>query len=516
MLFNSPEFIVLFLPITLGFAYLLAAKMSRRAAVAWMVVASCFFYAWFSAKLLALLFLSIVFNFALGSMLSASRRRQQTPALTWLVIGIVANLSVLAYFKYANFFIENVNFAFNQQYVWHAVLLPIGISFFTFQKIGFLVDAYRGEAEDYDFLNFCLFVMYFPQLIAGPIVHHKDLIPQFKDPRAFRFSSSDFSAGMSLFALGLVKKVFVADGMAVMSDAVFTAANTGGGLGPMDAWTGALAFTFQIYFDFSGYSDMAIGLALMSGIRLPSNFNSPYQAESIVEFWRRWHMTLSRFMRDYIYVPLGGNRLGKARRFCNLMLTMLIGGLWHGAAWTFVAWGGLHGVFLILNHGWGAVSKKWGAQWLSGRLGRWGGRVLTFLVVVIAWVFFRAESFSAAWEVCLAMTGLRHPAAASAGVVDMPPFARLGLFLGLLLWVWCVPNASILLQRFRPVLEQLPKTRIPTLFQHVFHRLRLVDAAGEVTLGTTAGAIAGILVLSVLIYQSVRGVALQQFIYFQF
>ena len=286
-------------------------------------------------------------------------------------------------------------------------MLPLGISFFTFQKIAYLVDAYRGEVRAGGFLSFALFVTFFPQLIAGPIVHHSEVIPQFGQKSTYRPNLDNLSMGIGIFVLGLAKKTVLADSIATYATPVFRAAQAGADPTLFEAWGGALAYTFQLYFDFSGYSDMAIGLALMFNIRLPINFNSPYKATNIIDFWRRWHITLSRFLRDYLYIPLGGNRHGVARRYANLMLTMLLGGLWHGAGWTFIVWGGLHGIFLVINHFWHALGV--GSATTSGaRPGSDGSaaRTITFLAVMVAWVFFRAEDFDAATRILAGMAGL--------------------------------------------------------------------------------------------------------------
>ena len=287
------------------------------------------------------------------------------------------------------------------------IVLPLAISFFTLQQITYLVDANSGETKEYNFLHYCLFVTFFPQLIAGPIVHHREMLPQFEQSSAYRFVQSNFASGTAIFLLGLFKKVVLADGVAVYATPVFNAAEAGAVLTFFEAWTGATAYTFQLYFDFSGYSDMAIGIARMFNINLPLNFNSPYKAVNITEFWRRWHMTLSRFLRDYLYIPLGGNRKGKTRRHVNLMITMLLGGLWHGAGWTFVAWGALHGFYLVVNHSWHALRRALNpnprSYGIAGQALAW---LITMNAVVVAWVFFRAESFNGAIAILEGMAGM--------------------------------------------------------------------------------------------------------------
>lgn len=403
MLFNSYFFILVFLPVTLLVFFALGRNGGRRVAVGWLVAASLFFYGWWNPAYLGLIIASILFNYSVGTILGNERRRPTTRKGA-LMVGIAANLAVLAYYKYANFFFQNLNAAMGTGYDLTGIILPLGISFFTFTQIAFLVDAYRGEAREYNFLHYALFVTYFPHLIAGPVLHHKEMMPQFGHASIFRFDALNFSAGLTYFVLGLFKKVVIADSIAGFASPVFAAAATGASLSMLDAWGGALAYTFQLYFDFSGYSDMAIGLALMMGVRLPLNFDSPYKAVNIIDFWRRWHMTLSRFLRDYLYIPLGGSRHGNGRRYANLMATMLLGGLWHGAGWTFIVWGALHGGYLVINHAWHFVRRKLGHDL---KRSTWWGRglatLVTFLAVVVGWVFFRADSFSTAERMLSAM-----------------------------------------------------------------------------------------------------------------
>lgn len=396
MLFNSYFFILVFLPVTLLVFFALGRNGDRRVAIGWLVAASLFFYGWWNPAYLGLIVASILFNYSVGTVLGSEKRSPATRRGA-LIFGVTTNLAILAYYKYANFFLENLNTTLGTGYGVPDIVLPLGISFFTFTQIAFLADAYRGEVREYNFLHYSLFVTYFPHLIAGPVLHHKEMMPQFGHANIFRFDTLNFSAGLTYFVLGLFKKVILADGIASFSSPVFAAAAEGQLLTSLDAWGGALSYTFQLYFDFSGYSDMAIGLALMMGIRLPLNFDSPYKAVNIIEFWRRWHMTLSRFLRDYLYIALGGSRKGVVRRYGNLMATMLLGGLWHGAGWTFVIWGGLHGFFLMVNHGWQGLRRQLGHDLKSST---WWGRglsvLLTFLVVVIGWVYFRSDRLETA------------------------------------------------------------------------------------------------------------------------
>ncbi len=406
MLFNSFEFIFVFLPVVLAVFYFLVHRGQQSTALYWLVLASLFFYGWWRPVYLWLIVGSVLFNYAIGNVLTSktlSRRVRRTA----LWFGVAANLASIGYFKYANFFVENVNALLGTSYHLDTILLPLAISFFTFQQIAYLVDAWRGETEEHNFRNYALFVTFFPQLIAGPIVHHKEMLPQFMQRDASHFSSSNLIVGLSIFAIGLFKKVVIADGVAPYSDAVFGMAKAGETIHLLEAWTGAIAYTLQLYFDFSGYSDMAIGIARMFGIRLPVNFNSPYKALNIIDFWRRWHMTLSRFLRDYLYFALGGNRKGPTRRHINLMTTMLLGGLWHGAGWTFVIWGGLHGIYLIINHAWRGLRQKLGYDLSRSTLpGRLAARTITLLAVIVAWVYFRAEDLASAHNILAGMAGL--------------------------------------------------------------------------------------------------------------
>jgi D-alanyl-lipoteichoic acid acyltransferase DltB (MBOAT superfamily) len=401
MLFNSYEFIFLFLPITLIIFFSIGGKGHHRIAIAWLVGASLFFYAWWNPAYLGLMLISILFNYAIGVAL-ANKAHKLT-----LTFGIAVNLLLLGYFKYANFFVDNLNQLTGTNYHLETILLPLAISFFTFQQITYLVDAYKGETKEYKFLHYCLFVTFFPQLIAGPIVHHREMLPQFAKNCIYKLNHEHLAVGLTIFFLGLFKKLILADGIAIYATPVFAAAEQGVALTFFEAWGGALAYTFQLYFDFSGYSDMAIGIARMFGVRLPLNFHSPYKAVNIIEFWRRWHITLSRFLRDYLYIPLGGSRKGKVRRYLNLMITMLLGGLWHGAGWTFVVWGALHGFYLMMNHAWHTVRRALGHDLShSSCWGRGLSQLITFIAIVVAWVFFRAESFDAAINILSGMIGI--------------------------------------------------------------------------------------------------------------
>lgn len=474
MLFNSYGFIFIFLPIVLvGFFGL--ARIGNLYATAWLALASIFFYGYWNPIYIGLLLISIICNYAFATWLSKIGARQATSnKQNLLIFAIAANLALLAYYKYANFFVSSISDVVGSSWRVGEIVLPLGISFFTFTQIAFLVDTYQGKVKEQNFIRYLLFVTYFPHLIAGPVLHHKEMMPQFARPSTFSFDRNTFALGVTIFVLGLAKKVLLADSLAEFPGPIFAALASGGQPAVFEAWIGALSYTLQLYFDFSGYSDMAIGLSLMFNVRLPLNFNSPYKAASIIEFWRRWHMTLSRFLRDYLYIPLGGSRNGKVRRYLNLAATMLLGGLWHGAAWTFVIWGGLHGIYLVINHAWRALKQKlgWGD---GGLILRIFSIALTFLAVVVAWVFFRADSYASALTMLSGMFGQHgwsvsesvwqqlhatHPqwldGVAMNGLTPLskvnPDRALILIILGLLM-VWCLPNVQQLMRRFQPVLE---------------------------------------------------------------
>lgn len=457
MLFNSYTFLFIYLPIVL-FGFFLIGRYNRTAGAAWLLVASVVFYGLWSVKYVPLLLGSIIFNYAVGRQISLCVNSEQHGRARWLLrFGVISNLSLLGYYKYANFFIASTGALLGEAWSIDHIILPIGISFFTFTQIAFLVDARRGEVNEPNLIHYGLFVTYFPHLIAGPVLHHKEMMPQFADKRTYSPQWATLAPGIAIFTIGLFKKVVIADGIAPYASPVFAAASTGSALSMLEAWGGALAFSFQLYFDFSAYCDMAIGLSLLFGVRLPLNFNSPYKATNIIDFWRRWHITLSRFLRDYLYVPLGGNRKGRWRRHQNLFLTMLLGGLWHGAGWTFVAWGALHGLYLMINHAWRNLRERLGHDLqTSSAAGRWVSTGVTFMAVVVAWVFFRADNFTAAIHMLHAMAGM------GAGLVgDFNAYSHLSsapakLALSLLLCaalVWLFPNSQEILAQYQPALE---------------------------------------------------------------
>ena len=463
MLFNSYIFIFLFLPVTLIGYFSLGKFHLVKAAKIWLLLTSLFFYGYWNPPYLLLMIASIVFNHQMGNAIASVKlKSQRAKLLLW--IGISINLASICYYKYANFFLSSVNVIFKSNFIFNEILLPLAISFYTFTQLAYLVDAYRGETKEnkYDIITYSLFVAFFPQLIAGPILRHDELIPQLDKLKKYLFSHKNFAYGITLFSLGLSKKVLIADNI---SPWVATAFNNINDLTFIEAWVGALSYTFQLYFDFSGYSDMAIGLGLMFNIKLPINFNSPYKATSISDFWRRWHITLSNFLRDYLYIPLGGSRKGELRRYTNLITTMLLGGLWHGAGWTFVLWGGLHGVYLSINHWWRKLKTPF-PTWFA-----WG---ITFLAVVFSWVLFRAIVLEDGLKMIAIMTGFYGiilPGEPSGKLAILSNFgiqlqrwtnlnylpvlggskllAILSL-IGLTCWVKLLPNTQEVMQRMQP------------------------------------------------------------------
>ncbi|HEX4112567.1 MAG TPA: MBOAT family protein [Stellaceae bacterium] len=407
MLFNSDVFLFEFLPAVLVGFFLIRRIAGARAAQILLAVSSVAFYAWSGWDLLVPLFASILVNFAVGRALSRSIPYRRATHLL-LALGICFDLGLLGYFKYADFVAANLQ-AIGFHLAAPSVVLPLGISFYTFTQIAFLVDAARREAKEYDLPRYILFVTFFPHLIAGPIIHHKEMMPQFAPEKLAERKFELLPEALMLFAIGLAKKVLLADGFAELARPVFAAAAAHAPPDLIAAWGATLCYTFQIYFDFSGYSDMALGLALMFGIRLPINFLSPYKSTSIIEFWRHWHMTLSRFLRDYLYFPLGGNRKGTFRRYANLMAVMTIGGLWHGAGWTFVFWGALHGLYLLVNHAWRTLAHRG----LVATPPIPAGRALTFVCVALAWVLFRSDNLEVARSMYAGLFGLNGIAIAA-------------------------------------------------------------------------------------------------------
>ncbi len=402
MLFSSYEFIFLYLPIVFFVFLGLAKYCGQRMATFWLVIASFFFYGWWDYRYVPLLFCSICFNYLAGGQIHKGDARKG-----WLIFGVVGNLLLLGYFKYTGFFLETLNGAAG--YVVFDIphiILPLGISFFTFTQTAYLVEEYRSEAAPHSFLTYCEFVTIFPHLIAGPIIHHRDMLPQFTDAKNFAVNHKNIAYGITIFTMGLFKKTVIADYLSPWVGEVFSRADS---LTFLEAWIGAVSYTFQLYFDFSGYSEMAIGLGLMFNLRFPVNFNSPYQACSVIDFWRRWHMTLGLWVKDYLYIPMGGNRAGEIGKMRNLFVSMILIGLWHGAGWTFVLWGGIHGILLMVNHQWRRLDIH------LPKVLNWS---LTFLCVTVCWVLFRADNFHEAAAVLSAMADIGNIVLPQGGIYE--------------------------------------------------------------------------------------------------
>ena len=474
MLFSSWQFIFVFLPIAVAgfFAIPARAQVVRKW---WLLATSLFFYGWWKVEYIPLLLFSIGFNYAIAE--GINRWRGRPAARAAIIAGVAINLLLLGYYKYTNFILDAFGRASGHPFARLDIMLPLAISFFTFTQIGYLVDVWRDQRLHYRPLDYAVFVVFFPHLIAGPIVRHWEIIPQFAD-KPLKANRTDMGAGIAMFLLGLCKKVLLADPASRFADTVYGAVEAGTMITWFDAWLGTIAYAMQIYFDFSGYSDMAIGLARMFGMKFPCNFESPYKAKNIIEFWRRWHITLQRFLREYLYFPLGGNRCGKARHLLHIMITMVVSGLWHGAGWTFLVWGALHGAYLITAHLWRRFREACG--W---RFTHWSYRgacvIVTFIAVMYAWVFFRAKTLPQACRVVASMMGA-NGFTIPEGVNDPkrepgPLLQKIGfrfteqnladnfykpgmrLMAALLLIVFVMPNAQQLLRATGPVLEPVAR-----------------------------------------------------------
>ncbi|WP_374650415.1 MBOAT family protein [Dongia sp.] len=497
MLFNSYPFMFAFLPVTLALFFLLGRIATRDVAIGFLTLASIFFYAWWNWIYILLILAEIVFSFLVGRQLERTDLGDRRRRLI-LTGAIAAILVVLGYFKYANFFLGIVNDLSGTELTLGLIILPLGISFHTFQQIAYLVDAYSRSARHYRFADFCLFVTFFPQLVAGPIVHHNEAIPQIRADGFLRPRSINLLVGVSLFGLGLFKKTVIADTLAQVANPAFAAAQSGADLTLVEAWMGALAYSLQLYFDFSGYSDMAIGLARMFNIRFPANFHSPYKAVNIADFWRRWHMTLSRFLRDYLYIPMGGNRRGPSRQMLNLFLTMLLGGLWHGAGWTFIIWGALHGIFLAIQRLWSGFAKNRGFT-----LPRPVGWFITALCVMAAWVYFRAPDIGTAHSVLASLIGangfgLKAPNLSGLPLDGWPVILLAGLVATL------APNSTEIFRRYAPTLKLVTLTR-----RHLGRFERRLEWRPVTAWALVAGLVATAGAVAILGWQS-------EFLYFQF
>ena len=537
MLFNSAIFLTGFLPVVLLGFFILTGAGRQRLAAAWLTLASLVFYGWWNPQYIPLLAGSMIFNYLVGGYLMRSR----SPVV--LVLGVASNILLLGYYKYTGFLFDTISQAFGEQWTISEIILPLAISFFTFQQIAYLSDAYDGAVVEHDFLNYCLFITFFPHLIAGPITHHREMLEQFRDPRNFRPRLDNISVGATLFLLGLAKKVLIADFLGSKATPMFGAVAEGMAPSLLDAWSGALSYTLQIYFDFSGYTDMAIGLGLLFGISLPANFDSPFKARNVIEFWSRWHMTLTRFLTAYVYNPIvlrvtrarmtagkAAPRRGRMSMSAFLalvayptVLTMFISGVWHGAGWTFVVFGLLHGFYLVVAHGWRALKVRQGWQLDSDHpLHRGAAVLLTFLCVVVAMVFFRAADVPTALRILSGMGGLNglavDPVSAELPVVSFLigsfgiPVQPLEVFstnltalIGVLMaFVWTLPNTQEWMQQYRTALNWRPRQ------SWLERRLPFITWRPVPALGVAVG-IVGFFALAM-----AMSAAPTEFLYFQF
>ncbi len=446
MVFSSYIFIFAFLPVVLIGYYTLSGLKSSGYQRLFLIAASLFFYGFYNVKYLILIIASIVINYLLSLEIQKGKRPLNK---IFLATGVLFNVCLLGYFKYYDFFFQNVNAIFKTDFAMRNIILPLGISFFTFQQLSFLVSVYKGEEKVSELSDYVLFVTFFPQLVAGPIVLYSEMIPQFADKSRRFFNAENFSGGLYLFSMGLFKKAVIADTLAGFADNGFGMSDIGLAAG----WAISLSYTLQLYFDFSGYSDMAIGLGKLFNINIPLNFLSPYKSKSISEFWRKWHITLGRALSTYIYKPLGGNRNGVTRTCINLFITFFVSGLWHGAAWTFVLWGVMHGVFSVTERLIGENKLK--------RIPNFIRIFATFLIVNALWVLFRAESFGQAIEIYKGMLSFGNislwqldAVVGIEGGVNLPnmiDYAYIFGMLGVLLYiVFGQTNSAYRLEKFTP------------------------------------------------------------------
>ncbi len=533
MLFNSYEFIFLFLPIVLLGFYLLGGNGYARSALVWLLAASLFFYGWWNPSYLWLLVFSIAFNYVLGLILGRETFSDRVRRLC-LVVGVLVNLSLLGYYKYFNFFVGSVNDVFGTGFDLKEILLPLAISFFTFQQIAYLVDTHRGKTKERGFLKYCLFVSFFPQLIAGPIVHYNEIVPQLDDRKIFKFKAEDLAVGLTIFTLGLFKKTVFADGVSDFANPVFQAAAQGTDLTFFESWLGAFAFQLQIYFDFSAYSDMAIGSARLFGILLPLNFNSPYKSSNISQFWNRNHMTLTRFLRDYLskptfsvlrFLPLGDKRHSRQRQlYLSSIVIMVASGIWHGSGWTFVVWGLINGVYLALYQIWRDVRKTLGKKFARPtRAEELLGNLIMLVAAVISLVFFRAQTFKdaiAMLKPMLGSDGISLPGSLEKvvgflGAVGIqfkgtvtPGFSSLTALVwvvGLLAIIWFAPSTQQWLQEYKPALDYDPLLSSPSPIDRLWKRVQWKPTP---LWGAIVAAIAIVAVISIR--------PQSEFLYFQF
>ena len=472
MVFNSYQFIFAFLPLVVAL-FFLAGRFSRVWALRWVIVASLVFYGLWRPLNVLIIAPSVLINFLLARLLLRLRKQERRAAArAGLLSGIAFNVAFLGYFKYANFLVGSINDAFGTQMILSQIILPLGISFITFQKIAFLIDVHAGRVESFTLQDYCLFVLFFPQLIAGPIVHYREMMPQFRTISC-RFDKENTAVGVTLLAFGLFKKVFLADNIALLVTPIYEQAKSGAHIALIPAWIAALGFTLQIYFDFSGYTDMALGIARLFGIKLPPNFNSPLRATSVIDFWLRWHMTLTRFLTAYIYNPLTlsltRRRAAKGRPpfsqrnmgprafveflMFPVLLTMLVSGIWHGAGYTFIVWGVLHGVFLVINHAWRiAEPRPWRDNPRYLRLAQAAGFLITFTCVTASMVIFRSANLKTAVHLLQGLAALHHGLGVKGiGIKHVALWLGAGSFIAL-----ACPNTLQILSGYEPALGWRP------------------------------------------------------------
>ncbi len=495
MLFNSLEFIFGFLPIIILIYLGLEYTRHIITSILWLLIASLFFYAYWNWHYIFLLIASLLINFAFAEQIALHRSRLLT------IIGIALNLIVLAYFKYTNFFLENITHFTTVNFPHLDILLPLGISFFTFQQIAFLADVYTKKVRPDAFLHYGLFISFFPQLIAGPIIHYQEIVPQMGKIRDKATIQQDLQIGLTIFLIGLFKKYALADSLAGYSNTVFAQADALTTITTLTAWKATFAYTFQIYFDFSGYSDMAIGLGRIFGFKLPLNFFSPYKSLNISEFWRRWHITLSRFLRDYLYIPLGGNQRGITRTGIHLLVVMWLGGLWHGAGWNFIIWGLLHGCYLLIFHLFQAIKVYFPAIIKQNRFIPYFHFIswtLTFLAICFAWIFFRAETWQGAMTMITALIDFSNLTWHYQSEID---FYLLFAFLITLIF----PTTWQIMHRYQPTITLPP------------HREKVLKSINSLLTWqfNYRWALIGGFLMAIIILKMIQGQP-TEFIYFQF
>ena len=445
MLFNSYEFLLLFLPITFFVYFYLNSKKQIVISKIFLVLASLFFYSWWNPIYLPLILASMIFNFFVGQKLNKKSTKNM------LIFGIVGNVGLLGYFKYTDFFIENFNWAFNKDVELLHLALPIAISYFTFQQIAFLVDSYRGETKEYNFLNYALFITFFPQLLMGPIIHHKDMIPQFQTKWKSLIKWENVALGLFIFAIGLAKKTLIGD---PLTDYAQYAFNNAQKLSMIEAWYASTSYVLSYYFDLSGYADMAIGIGKMFNIDIPKNFNSPYKARNFADYWKRWHITLSKFLGDYIYKSLGGNKTIVWIMYLNIMITFFVSGFWHGAGWNFVVWGLLNGIFVVMAH----MMKKANLQ-----MNYYLAWSLMFFGLILTRILFVANDFNDAWYVTLTLFDISNLRFTNLFYTDIY-LQSFYIILALFLALGC-KNSMEISQNFKPN------------FKYIFYTIILLTAS---------------------------------------